>query len=76
MAQIVAGLLTIVAMGASHFAGNDPMTCLTRGALAFVAGTLVSRVWLAFFDHRSTVLSLVPAPQPVPAESETEAEAA
>jgi len=76
MAQIVAGLLTIVAIGASHFAGNDPMTCLTRGAVAFVAGTLVSRVWLAFFDHRSTVLTLAPAAEPAPAEPDTEAKAA
>jgi len=62
MSRIVAGILSLVAMGASVLAGNDAMTCLTRGGIAFLAGILLTQVWTAFFSHRSPVLTLVTNP--------------
>ncbi len=64
MSKIVAGVLSLVAMGASVLAGNDAITCLIRGSVAFFAGIVLTHVWLAFFDHRSPVLTLVTHAEP------------
>jgi hypothetical protein len=47
MAKIVAGLMALVALGASVVSGAETWTCLTRGALAYVAGHVAGAFWEA-----------------------------
>ena len=47
MPKVVGGLLALVALASSIFSGNDPWTCLFRGAIAFIAGSIVSTLWVA-----------------------------
>jgi hypothetical protein len=45
MYTIVAGLMALVAMGASILAHVDPLTTVLRGGLAFLIGLTLASVW-------------------------------
>lgn len=47
MAKVVAGLMALVALGASVLSGADPWTCLARGAVAYTAGAVAGAFWEA-----------------------------
>ena len=64
MPVLVAGILCLVALGASLLAGNDAMTCLTRGGIAFLSGFFIGQLWTAVFGTRTPVLSMAETSQP------------
>lgn len=47
MQTIVAGLMALVAMGASILADVDPVTVVVRGGIAFGVGLVLAGVWTA-----------------------------
>ena len=47
--KLVASLTALAALGSSIFAKVDPVNCLLRGAIAFVAGRALAGLWCALF---------------------------
>jgi hypothetical protein len=45
MQTIIAGLMALTAMGASILADVDPVTVVTRGGIAFIAGIALASLW-------------------------------
>ncbi len=56
MAKVVAGLMALVALGASVLADADPWTCLLRGAVAYAAGIVAGGFWEALARRVPTVV--------------------
>ena len=47
--KLVASLTTLAALGSSIVAKVDPVNCLLRGVIAFVAGRALAGLWCALF---------------------------
>ncbi|MBS1709701.1 MAG: hypothetical protein JSS65_13395 [Armatimonadetes bacterium] len=56
MAKVVAGLMAMVALGASVLSGAEPWTCLARGAIAYVVGNVAGAFWEALAKRVPTVV--------------------
>ena len=52
MPKLVGGILALVALGSSLLAHADPITCLLRGATAFIVGIISTQIWYVFFTVR------------------------
>lgn len=52
MAKVVAGLAGLVALAAGILAQVEPVTVLTRAALAFLLGLIGTQLWYVFFTVR------------------------
>lgn len=48
MPMAVGGTLSLIALSASIFAGQDPVTSLTRGGVALAGGFFLTSLWYAF----------------------------
>ncbi|MFN8220811.1 MAG: hypothetical protein U0S12_11865 [Fimbriimonadales bacterium] len=52
MSKVVAGLAALIALSAGILAKVDPITCLQRGAVAYIIGWFGTQVWYVFFTVR------------------------
>jgi hypothetical protein len=80
MQTIVAGLMALTAMGASILAEVDPVTTVTRGGIAFVAGLALAGVWGSVVnpkrpEEKPAPPAKQPKAKPAEVESKTETEA-
>lgn len=75
MQTIVAGLMALTAMGASILSSVDPVTVVTRGGIAFVAGLVLSGIWVSVVCPGKPKEKAKKAPKAKPAVVESEPEA-
>ncbi len=47
--KIVAGLMTVAALGASLLNGVEPTQCILRGGIAYLVGSIAGTIWNLFF---------------------------
>lgn len=52
MPKLVGGLAALLALAGGILAQVDPITSLSRGALAFLLGWLLTQIWYVFFTIR------------------------
>lgn len=52
MPKLVGGLAALLALAGGILARVDPMTSLSRAALAFLLGWLLTQLWYVFFTIR------------------------
>ena len=49
MPRVIGLICCLVALAASILAKADPLSAITRGLLAFVAGSFLTQIWYVFF---------------------------
>jgi hypothetical protein len=52
MPTLIGGLLALVALATSVFVGVDPLSCIIRGAIAYLVGVACTQLWYVFFAAR------------------------
>ncbi len=52
MPKLIAGLMALTALAASILAQADAMTCLTRGAIAFIVGYFCGILWHSILGNQ------------------------
>lgn len=57
MPKLIAGLMALTALAASILAQADAITCLTRGAIAFVVGYFCGILWHSILGNQQKPLS-------------------
>ena len=59
MAKVIAGLMALVALGASVLSGAEPWTCLARGGIAYIVGNIAGAFWEALAKRVPQVVKQV-----------------